>query len=76
MAICWCLFLDRESSLFYQQLKARDVENSKMTGRRMIAAMSVSSAKFNKSLLRLEDTSVTYGPFAIEIFLSLLRRLF
>ena len=38
-AIGLCLFLDREIPLFYQQYKARDVQNSKPIGHRMTRAV-------------------------------------
>ena len=41
-----CLFLDWEVPLFYQQSNTCDVENSKLIGRQMITAVSVSSSKF------------------------------
>ena len=44
IAVGLCLFLDRESPLFYQQYNAREVENSKLIQDRMTIALSVSGS--------------------------------
>ena len=64
VAIGLCLFLDRESPLFYQQCNEHDIENSKLIGCHVTTAMSVSSSKFAVMLADVID------PCPFTIFLS------
>ena len=60
-----CLFLDLQSPLFYQQCKARDVENSKLIGHPV-------TVQVQSSLQLYADVN---DPFPFNIFLSPFRRL-
>ena len=55
--------LDRESPVNYQQCNASDVENSKLIGHRITAALSISESQ---NSLRLLQTSVTQWPHPIR----------
>ena len=61
-----CLFLDRKSSLFYQQCNVRDVKNSKLIIHCLSTAMSISSLHF----ANCSGCQWSNDTFPFEIFLS------
>ena len=62
-AICFCLFLDRASPLFYQKYNTRAIRNSKLIEHCTKTVLSASSSKFTREISIVVDVSNPMDPF-------------